>query len=126
MTLLSRGRPSASHYFVGAQGSHLFYLDPHHTRPALPHRSAHEPYTEEERDTYHTRRLRRIHIKDMDPSMLLGFLIKDNDDWEDWKKRVASGQGKPIIHIFNETQPGCDHGRQEAVDEVEALDDDFE
>lgn len=58
--------------------------------------------------------------------MLLGFLIKDHDDWEDWKKRVSSGKGKPIIHILDETQPGGDHGRQEAVDEVEALDDDFE
>ena len=121
--VINSGRPSASHYFVGVQGSHLFYLDPHHTRPALPYRPTHEPYTEEERDTYHTRRLRRIHIKDMDPSMLLGFLIKDEDDWKDWKKRVELGHGKPILHIISEMQPDCGNGRQGALDEVEALDD---
>lgn len=120
---IAGGRPSASHYFVGVQGSHLFYLDPHHTRPALPYRPTHELYTEEERDTYHTRRLRRIHIKDMDPSMLLGFLIKDEDDWKDWKKRIELGQGKSILHILSEMQPDCGNGRQGALDEVEALDD---
>ncbi|BCR91716.1 cysteine protease ATG4 [Aspergillus chevalieri] len=120
---IAGGRPSASHYFVGVQGSHLFYLDPHHTRPALPYRPAHELYSEEERDTYHTRRLRRIHIKDMDPSMLLGFLIKNEEDWEDWKKRVEAGRGKPIIHILGDMQPDYGLGREEALDEVEALDD---
>lgn len=55
--------------------------------------------------------------------MLLGFLIKDAADWEDWKNRVESGQGKPILHILGEMQPGGAHGREGALDEVEALDD---
>lgn len=59
----------------------------------------------------------------MDPSMLLGFLIKDEDDWKDWKKRVELGQGKTILHILSEMQPDCGNGRQGALDEVEALDD---
>ncbi|KAJ7205877.1 hypothetical protein C8J57DRAFT_1615298 [Mycena rebaudengoi] len=29
-------RPSSSYYFVGVQGDGLFYLDPHHSRPAVP------------------------------------------------------------------------------------------
>lgn len=89
----------------------------------MPYRPAHELYTEEERDTYHTRRLRRIHIKDMDPSMLLGFLIRDEEDWEVWKKYVEAGRGKPIIHILSNMQPDYGLGREEALDEVEALDD---
>lgn len=118
------GRPSASHYFVGVQDSYLFFLDPHTTRPALASRCPDEPYTPEELDSYHTRRLRRIHIKDMDPSMLVGFLIKDEADWADWKDRVRSTAGKPIIHIFaEEPQPNQGHGRMEALDEVEVLDD---
>ena len=59
----------------------------------------------------------------MDPSMLIGFLIKDEDDWEDWKGRIRSTQGKPIVHIHNEMQPNSEQGRKEALDEVEALDD---
>ncbi|EER37743.1 cysteine protease atg4 [Histoplasma capsulatum H143] len=129
---IAGGRPSSSHYFIGAQGSHFFYLDPHHTRPALVYHDAGDrPYTTEELNTYHTRRLRRLHIKDMDPSMLIGFLIRDEDDWNSWKRSVHNramiGTGKAIIHVFDkEKSPFGGHGpeREGAVDEVEALDDD--
>jgi cysteine protease ATG4 len=117
------GRPSASHYFVGVQGSHLFYLDPHQTRPALPQRNIDEQYTNEEIETYHTRRLRRIHIRDMDPSMLIGFIIKDKEDWTHWKNGV-SVQGKAIVHVLSESDTAVFHGREGAIDEVEVLDDD--
>ncbi|KKK14269.1 hypothetical protein AOCH_003519 [Aspergillus ochraceoroseus] len=120
---IAGGRPSASHYFIGIQGAQFFYLDPHHTRPALPYRGD-GMYTREEVDTYHTRRLRRIHIQDMDPSMLIGFLIKNGEDWEDWKTRIASTQGKPIINIVHETNAAFSQGRREALDEVETFDDD--
>ncbi|GAA6052218.1 hypothetical protein JCM3770_000802 [Rhodotorula araucariae] len=33
---IAGGRPSSSYYFVGAQSSSLFYIDPHHPRPAVP------------------------------------------------------------------------------------------
>ncbi|EEP82126.1 conserved hypothetical protein [Uncinocarpus reesii 1704] len=70
----------------------------------------------------------RLHIKEMDPSMLIGFLIKNNDDWHDWKHRVRSAPGKPIIHVFDGGPPnfGRHFEREGAVDEVEALDDDDE
>ncbi|KAL2219026.1 putative autophagy cysteine endopeptidase Atg4 [Thermoascus aurantiacus ATCC 26904] len=122
---IAGGRPSASHYFIGVQGSYFFYLDPHHTRAALPLHNIGDVYSKEELDSYHTRRLRRLHIKDMDPSMLIGFLIKDEQDWEDWKRRVTSVEGKPIVHISNtELLFGPGQEREGALDEVEALDDD--
>ncbi|KAJ7144641.1 hypothetical protein C8R44DRAFT_846331 [Mycena epipterygia] len=33
---IAGGRPSSSYYFIGVQGDGLFYLDPHHARPAVP------------------------------------------------------------------------------------------
>ncbi|OQE18685.1 hypothetical protein PENSTE_c017G07242 [Penicillium steckii] len=126
---IAGGRPSASHYFVGVQDSHLFFLDPHSTRPALSLPQSSQLYPREDLDTCHTRRLRRIHIKDMDPSMLIGFLIRDESDWKDWKQRVQSTPGKPIIHILEsggstEGMEGTE--RMEALDEVEALDSESE
>lgn len=66
--------------------------------------------------------------------MLIGFLIRDEDDWNRWKRNVrrgglgtGSGSGKAIIHVFDkETSPFDGRGleREGAVDEVEALDDD--
>ncbi|KAL2816358.1 hypothetical protein BJX63DRAFT_420082 [Aspergillus granulosus] len=120
---IAGGRPSASHYFVGVQGSHFFYLDPHTTHPAVHHDIMGHPYTKDEIDTYHTRRLRRLHIQDMDPSMLIGFLIKDERDWEDWKARVKSIEGKAIINIYTESNSVSFQERTEALDEVEAFDD---
>jgi cysteine protease ATG4 len=61
----------------------------------------------------------------MDPSMLIGFLIKDEDDWESWKQRVYSVPGKPVIHVSDDETSmfGPSSERESAVDEVEALDD---
>ncbi|GAA5918837.1 hypothetical protein JCM6882_004711 [Rhodosporidiobolus microsporus] len=33
---IAGGRPSSSYYFVGSQANSLFYIDPHHPRPAVP------------------------------------------------------------------------------------------
>ncbi|KXT03094.1 hypothetical protein AC578_7728 [Pseudocercospora eumusae] len=115
---IAGGRPSSSHYFVGHQGDNFFYLDPHTTRPMLsPQPSA------EDVDTCHTRRVRRLPLAEMDPSMLLGFLVRSKEDFEEWRKAVASMPGKAIIHV-HETEPKYSTGteRASAVDEVETLD----
>lgn len=126
------GRPSSSHYFIGAQragdntepGSFLFYLDPHYTRPALPFHADVGNYAKEDVDSCHTRRLRWLHVREMDPSMLIGFLIKDEDDWDVWKDSVKYVQGKTIINV-GESDParGMAAERESAIDEVETLSD---
>ena len=55
--------------------------------------------------------------------MLIGFLVKNEDDWEDWKRRIGSIAGKRIIHVFKGVETTHNQGRREALDEVEALDD---
>jgi len=61
----------------------------------------------------------------MDPSMLIGFLIRDEADWEDWKKGVAETAGKPIIHVAarEPTFAAAGEEREGAIDEVQAFDD---
>lgn len=123
---IAGGRPSSSHYFIGCQGDIFFYLDPHETRPSLPFHSNASDYTEEEIATCHTRRLRGLRISEMDPSMLIGFLIKDEADWEDWKRRLREVKGKAIVNVYDKEPPvpGETKERKEAVDEVETFDDD--
>lgn len=122
---IAGGRPSSSHYFIGCQGDLFFFLDPHETRPALPYHANPSDYTEEEMATCHTRRLRGLRISEMDPSMLIGFLIKDEADWEDWKRRIKEVKGKAIVTLFDKEPPvpGQTTERKEAVDEVETFDD---
>ncbi|KAF3931712.1 hypothetical protein ABW19_dt0205594 [Dactylella cylindrospora] len=123
---IAGGRPSSSHYFIGVQGQSLFYLDPHNTRPLLPYRADPATYTSEEVELCHTRKLRRLHLREMDPSMLLAFLIRDEVDWQSWKQGVKEVQGKRVVHV-SDTQPGkgIPPGmREDAVDDVETFDDD--
>lgn len=110
---------------MGSQGSYLFYLDPHHTRKAIPYHDDVTEYTQEDIESCHTSRLRRIHIKEMDPSMLIGFLIRTESDWTEWRQCVENVQGKTIIHVADhEPVLYSGEGRDGAVDEVELLSDD--
>lgn len=39
--------------------------------------------------TFHCERVRKMPLSGLDPSMLLGFLCKDESDWEDFRRRVG-------------------------------------
>ncbi|KAJ2989178.1 hypothetical protein NUW58_g3602 [Xylaria curta] len=123
---IAGGRPSSSHYFIGVQGLHFFYLDPHYTRPIFPYHDDVAQYTQEEVDTCHTRKLRRLHIKEMDPSMLIGFLIRDEEDWRDWRRSVKHVQGKAIIHVSDHDPVAQMNEHGGVIDKVEILSDDDE
>lgn len=113
---IAGGRPSSSFYFIGAQGSSLFYIDPHHARPALPVPEAPQSIVDSARsvplassdadadlasfyrsafghegafDSYHVSRIRKTSIDSLDPSMLVGFLVRSHDDWLDFRERVG-------------------------------------
>lgn len=126
---IAGGRPSSSYYFVGSQANSLFYIDPHHPRPAvsivdLPSElnvansriplasspvSTPDPSNPAELDaerlmldsffatayddsawrTYHCDKVRKCALSSLDPSMLVGFLIQDQRDWEDFKLRAT-------------------------------------
>jgi cysteine protease ATG4 len=107
------------------QGPYYFYLDPHHTRPALPLPANVDDYLESDVDSCHTRRLRRIHVKEMDPSMLIGFLMRHEEDWHMWRQEIESLQGKTVIHVADNDPAllGLGGERDGAIDEVESFDD---
>ncbi|BGP32607.1 Cysteine protease atg4 [Rhodotorula toruloides] len=132
---IAGGRPSSSYYFVGAQASSLFYIDPHHSRPAVPlvlppddslvRAAQHLPLAPSTSDTpanesarqlddfllaaypdaawatYHTDKVRKCALSSLDPSMLLGFLVEDERDWQDFRMRVQelSQASSPIFAI---------------------------
>ncbi|RCI11710.1 hypothetical protein L249_7437 [Ophiocordyceps polyrhachis-furcata BCC 54312] len=123
---IAGGRPSSSHYFVGVQGLFLFYLDPHHTRPALPYYSNADSYKADEINSCHTARLRRLHVREVDPSMLIGFLIRSHDDWQEWRRCTKHVQGKAVIHVADRalTTPAFGSQTRTAIDDVQALSDD--
>ena len=132
---IAGGRPSSSYYFVGTQGDSLFYIDPHHTKPAVksvpipeelqadlaatrlsPENSDRTPgrmavedffassYSLKELESFHSEKVRKMHISGLDPSMLLGILCQTKDDWQDLCRRMDEIKSTctPIIHIVPE------------------------
>jgi cysteine protease ATG4 len=64
----------------------------------------------------------------MDPSMLIGFLMQDEDDWHKWRRAVESMPGKTIIHVAEKDPAllGLGGERDAAIDEVESFDDEYD
>ena len=46
-------------------------------------------YSAAELKTFHCERVRKMPMSGLDPSMLIGFLCRDEKDWWDFRKRVA-------------------------------------
>ena len=60
----------------------------------------------------------------MDPSMLIGFLIKDHKDWKTWRNYIEIGTGKPIFNIQDhEPVPVNSTERENSLDQVVTFDD---
>ncbi|TFK64478.1 hypothetical protein BDN72DRAFT_901537 [Pluteus cervinus] len=46
-------------------------------------------YSSAELKTFHCDKVRKMPLSGLDPSMLIGFLVKDEADWQDLRRRVA-------------------------------------
>ncbi|GAA5842779.1 hypothetical protein JCM5353_007539, partial [Sporobolomyces roseus] len=147
---IAGGRPSSSYYFVGSQANSLFYIDPHHPRPAIPVidvpsevqlaatkvpiaptskpdqlgdsfvtvAPAQDPnrelldsffstaYEDSAWTTYHCDKVRKCSLTSLDPSMLVGFLIQDEQDWEEFKVKARElGQNSSAIFSIAPSPP---------------------
>ncbi|KAF9152584.1 Cysteine protease atg4b [Linnemannia schmuckeri] len=81
---IAGGRPNRSLYFVASQGDELFYYDPHFVKQRVtPEELGSCPMP-----SFHCPVVRTMHISELDPSMLLGFLIQSRDELDDLRVRL--------------------------------------
>ncbi|KAG0249742.1 Cysteine protease atg4b [Mortierella polycephala] len=73
---IAGGRPGRSLYFVASQGNELLYFDPHFVKP----RATQEELALCPSMSYHCNVVRAMDIQELDPSMMLGFLIQSPQD----------------------------------------------
>ncbi|XP_006637839.1 cysteine protease ATG4B [Lepisosteus oculatus] len=99
------GKPNSAHYFIGYVGDEMIYLDPHTTQPAV------EPSDDGQvpDDTYHCQHPPcRMHIRELDPSIAVGFFCHTEDDFDDWCMRIrklsGSREGLPMFELVD-SQP---------------------
>ncbi|KAG5358376.1 putative cysteine protease ATG4 [Yarrowia sp. B02] len=114
---IAGGRPFTSHYFFGFQGEQLFYLDPHQPKPALK-------TCDKDTASFHSSRIWQLHLKEMDPSMLVGFYIASEADWETFKASLAQG-GAQIVHIHSSRHNMPSFDEEDEYVSIGASDDDF-
>jgi len=102
---IAGGRPNSSLYFIGIEGDHLIYMDPHYTRPVVDFKPP-EACGEEDFDTYHCNDVKRIHISKIDPSLLLGFYCKTKADVVDFLQAFqVSKPGRTSIFSVDDEAP---------------------
>ncbi|KAI8342764.1 hypothetical protein BC941DRAFT_147858 [Chlamydoabsidia padenii] len=105
---IAGGRPNSSLYFMGLQDDELIYIDPHFSRPALETKSLVD-YTEQDLATYHCTIPRKIHISQLDPSMMLGFYCRTQEDFDIFCEQISQiGQRYSAIFTVEEQAPEYD------------------
>ncbi|KAG0207987.1 Cysteine protease atg4b [Mortierella sp. GBA30] len=97
---IAGGRPGRSLYFVACQGDDLFYYDPHFVKP----RAASEELGACPVPGFHCPVVRAMDILELDPSMLLGFMIRTQDELEDLMDRLEQDmeQAYPLLTIVDD------------------------
>lgn len=94
---IAGGKPSSSFYFLGHQGNNLIYLNPHFPQ-AISDSNSTPDY-----DTYHTTRYQTLDINDLDPCMMIGILLFNFDDYQDFKNECAKVSNK-IVHFHGDAK----------------------
>lgn len=87
MNSFSDGSPIEERKDSVASGDSLFPSAPLSERERLGEFLV-EAYSDSALRSYHTEKVRKMSVASLDPSMLLGFLIQDEEDWEDFALRV--------------------------------------
>lgn len=94
------GKPTKSFYFIGYQNNNFIYLDPHHNQNLIDH----ENFFPKINDllSYHDKKINLIDSSTIDPSLSIGFFIKNENDFNKFKNSIQ--QIFKDNHIFNINQ----------------------
>lgn len=86
---IAGGKPSSSFYFVGFQDNNMIYLNPH-----FPQAIA----TPTDYLSYHSHTYQKLEISNLDPSMMVGVVLQDMEDYQRFKASCVSSANK-IVHF---------------------------
>ncbi|KAI0981189.1 hypothetical protein GJ496_007454 [Pomphorhynchus laevis] len=91
------GRPRRALYLIGCADEQLLYLDPHNVQCYVSHPAFDD-------STYHTNVLRWLHFENLDPSLALGFICKNKEEfWTliDFLQKQDSEQDNKLFEVLN-------------------------
>lgn len=93
---IAGGRPRSSYYFYGYHGDRLLYLNPHTEKRALQFDEETGTFGVERHAEVHTRKIDALRLAAMDPTMLVGFLVRSEHDYYEWKTYMQTNCGSTI------------------------------
>uniref|UniRef100_A0A7S3JJD3 Cysteine protease n=1 Tax=Euplotes harpa TaxID=151035 RepID=A0A7S3JJD3_9SPIT len=79
------GKKNKALYFVGSEGDSLIFLDPHYVHDAVS-----KDYKNFSLETYSCDTPKKLSMGYLDPCLGFGFLIRDEDDFIDFKRRIGA------------------------------------
>ncbi|XKL61028.1 hypothetical protein PGB90_008085 [Kerria lacca] len=100
------GKPNHALYFIGCVGNDVIFLDPHTTQVSG---TVNNKETEQERkidNSYHCQYASRLHILQMDPSVAVCFLCREESEFDSLceliKEKLLSTGKQPLFEICEE------------------------
>lgn len=60
-------------------------------------------YSYDDLGTFHSTRILKMPLSELDPSMLIGFLCRDEEDWKDFRRRVDEVRLPPFVSFSPST-----------------------
>ncbi|CAI5756144.1 unnamed protein product [Candida verbasci] len=115
---ISGGKPSSSFYFIGYEEQEegnveLLYFDPHF--PQVYENPINV-------NTYRTKNYNKLKIEDLDPSMMIGILLNNVNDYLNFKKQCIETKNK-ILHFHPEFHNN--DLTNQSWEEIQEVEDDF-
>lgn len=106
---IAGGRPSSSHYFLGCQADYLLYLDPHIPQQAILlndlKKAGSSDYKSKMLGTLHTTKIKLLSLGKVDPSMLIGFLVKTREEYNDLRQKINLFPSNRRFLNFSNSKP---------------------
>lgn len=93
------GRPRQSLYFVGVQGDDVLFLDPHLVQSWQP------PHARFDDATNHLAAPQRMRLRDVDPSMTIGFFLRTRTDFDMVLAQLESFSSSAVYFVSVVDQP---------------------